>query len=153
MYEYTVFRMKEEFSWHYFHKSDILYRFIKHYQKECQQRPDLQMQYDYSTYPFPGAQFCKVVEEKLDKTMFSYETADFLRLYKNSTNIPLHISEKHLKFRCKTILEAEEILFPILREIDSTFFIIGENTAQYGWVSPVIRIREPKSGQVLYSYH
>ncbi|MFD2628481.1 sporulation inhibitor of replication protein SirA [Oceanobacillus kapialis] len=153
MYEYTVFRMKEEISWHYFHKSDILYRFIKHYQKEYQQRPDLQVQYDYSTYPFPGEQFCNIVEEKLDPSMFSIENVDFLRLHKNSTNIPLHISEKHLKFRCKTILDAEEILFPILRQIDSTFFIIGENIAQYGWVSPVIRLREPNLGQVLYSYH
>ncbi|QGS68695.1 sporulation inhibitor of replication protein SirA [Oceanobacillus sp. 143] len=32
MYEYSIYRIREEIANHYYHKSDILYRFLKEYE-------------------------------------------------------------------------------------------------------------------------
>lgn len=135
MYEYSVIWIKEDIAKHYFHKSDILYRFIKAYQKN-HDRTDLKKQYDYITNDFPETALISHMKKYLNNVSVQVEGPQ-IKLNKNLHLISLHISEKHLKFRCETLQDAEETLFPILRQFQSILFIIGNNIENYGWISPV----------------
>lgn len=151
MREYTIFWVIDEIANHYFHKSDYLYRFFKDFQND-QERNDLRIQYDYMTIEFPKELLVSHIENAYKGKSILQIKGPQVEIYKNKQYIALHISEKHLKFRCETLQDAEELLFPVLRQFQLSLFIIGDNTHNYGWISPILATSKYQSEQVLYSY-
>lgn len=151
MNEYTGFWIKEEFAYHYFHKSDILYRFIRDYQQD-KNRNDLAMQYYYITNSFSKSSLISHIKRYRQHRTNIETVGDQLKIHKNMQAMSLHIHEKHLKFRCETLHDAEDLLFPALRLFHPFLFIIENNLENYGWISPITMNREYKKEQVLYSY-
>jgi len=149
--EYIGFWMKKEFAYQYFHKSDILYRFIRAYQQE-KYRKDLAMQYNYITNSFPTDKLITYIKKSSPKRVNILSQGNQLEIYKNMQSMSLHIHEKHLNFRCETLHDAEDLLFPSLRRFHPFLFIIESNSDNYGWISPISMNREYKQEQVLYSY-
>src|SRR5690554_3821185 len=116
MHTYSIYWIKEAFANHYFHKSDLLYRFIRSYQRHRTRR-DLYLQFNYITHYF--------LYEKLISHMKNYylETniglhidGSLITIFQKESCISLLIDEKHLEFRCDTLQVAEELLFPMLRK-------------------------------------
>lgn len=151
MYEYSIFWVVDEIANHYFHKSDFLYRFFREFQSN-QERKDLKKQYDYITNDFTKDILISHMKNHYQKSPSLQIKGPQIEIYKNKQYIALHISEKHLRFRCETLQDAEELLFPVLRQFQLSLFIIGNNIQNYGWISPKINTSNYHSEQVLYSY-
>lgn len=149
MIEYNVFWIKEEFAYHYFYKSDILYRFIKSYQNN-KSRQDLSSQYNYITNVFPKNTLVSHLhqDKQIQIAMKDYQ----LKIYNKERHIYLQIEEKYLTFYCHSLHDAEELLFPSLRLFHPLLFVVGTYVEDYGWITSIVK-NNYKLRQVLYSYH
>ncbi|WP_196493886.1 sporulation inhibitor of replication protein SirA [Ornithinibacillus caprae] len=150
MKEFSIYWIKEEFASHYFYKSDILYRFIKSYQKE--DRRDLSLQFDYITNNFPSQAIISNMKWYLTNHATYQIDGNEIKIQEQSNNITLHIHEKHIKFRCESLQDAEKLLFPVLRLIYPFLFIVDDHLYNFGWISPVTISMMHHGQQVLYSY-
>lgn len=146
---YTGYWVKEEVACHYFHKSEVLYRFLRDYHLHSA-RKELQMQYNYITASLGTSQLISHIKKHTRNNVSL--TGKQLKLGKNAQSVALHIHEKHLKFHCETLYDAETLLFPVLRTFYPYLFIIENNLANYGWITPITMNRVDKKEQVLYSY-
>lgn len=151
MQEYSIFWVKDEIAHHYFHKSHLLYLFFKDFQNDPE-REDLKAQQAFITKNFPKDILISHVKNNYQKRSDVKITNREIEIYINKRYIALHIGEKHLKFRCETLEDAEELLFPVLRQFQLNLFIIGDNTPKYGWISPILATSKYQDEQVLYSY-
>ncbi|MEC5422599.1 sporulation inhibitor of replication protein SirA [Virgibacillus sp. C22-A2] len=151
VYEYSVFWIREEIANHYYRKSDILFRFLRDYQNS-KNREDLESQYFYITNTFPSDKLISHIEDYYTHDIRIEIKGTSIKIYRNLRCISLHIERKHLKFRCKTLQDAEELLFPMLRCFQPLLFITGNNLSNFGWISPMILTSNYQSEQVLYSY-
>ncbi|MFD0957016.1 sporulation inhibitor of replication protein SirA [Virgibacillus alimentarius] len=145
---YTGFWIKKPVAYHYFHKSEILYRFIKNYQQN-KSRKDLIMQYHYITKKFSKSTLTSHLKDQNLKINTSGNQLDILN---NNYSLSLQIHEKQLDFCCETLHDAEKFLFPALRSFHPFIFIIDTNMDNFGWISPITMNREHKKEQVLYSF-
>lgn len=149
MRTYIGYWMKEEVACHYFHKSEILYRFLRDYQLNSAGE-NLAMQYRYITDYITVPQLIDHLKKQTKHHISKKENQ--LQIGGIAQSVSLHIDEKHLKFRCETLHDAEALLFPLLRTFHPYLFIIEDNLANYGWITPITMNREYKKEQVLYSY-
>jgi len=153
MKEFSIYCIKDEFAEHYFYKCDILYRFIKSHHAN-RFRQDLALQFNYITNNFPSDISFYVMSQlnRMDSIQISKDENQ-LEIYSDNHYLSLYVHKKQLKFHCKSLYEAENILFPALRLVDPYLFIINHNANEYGWLSPdknKINITEGK--ELLYSY-
>src|SRR5690625_5669218 len=116
--------MKKEFAYQYFHKSYILYRFLRAYQQE-KYRKDLTMQYNYITKSFPADKSITYIKKSSPKRVNILSQGNQLEIYKNMQSMSVQIHERHLNFRCETLHDAEDLLFPSLRRFHPFLFKIG----------------------------
>lgn len=152
MHEYLVFWIKEEFAFHFFYKNDILYRFLVLYQNN-KDREDLLMQYNYITNNLPKHTIISHLKRFHPNRLDNQSDSNQLEIYSETGHLTLYIYKKHLKILCKTIHEAEELLFPTLRLFQPFLFVMEKKKHKnYGWISPVTKKRKYNNGQVLYSY-
>ncbi|MGP4107077.1 sporulation inhibitor of replication protein SirA [Virgibacillus sp. L01] len=151
MNHYSIYWIKEEFAHHFFHSSDVLYRFIKEYQKN-KNREDLKRQYEYITMNFPKSSLISHITDNHPISSCLRAEGDRLNIYNDIQYISLHIQKKKINFRSEMIHDAEELLFPALRLFQPYLFIVGNDLNNYGWISPVTQRKKNKKGQVLYSY-
>jgi hypothetical protein len=151
MQEYSIFWVIDEIAEHYFHKSHLLFLFYRDFQSEPG-REDLKTQKEYITKRFPKEILISHIKNNYQNQAKLNIKKSTIEIYKGNQYIALHINEKHLKFRCKTLQDAEELLFPALRQFQLNLFIIGENTSNYGWISPLLTTSKYQDEQVLYSY-
>ncbi|RKQ37568.1 sporulation inhibitor of replication protein SirA [Oceanobacillus halophilus] len=150
MYEYSIYWIKEEIANHYFHKSDILYRFIKEYRNN-QNRLDLKNQYMYVTQDFHVKSLIHHIKKHSKDHVNIQMENSLMEISSNRHYISLHIREKHLKFQSGSLQDAEELLFPVLRLFHPYLFVVSDTYQNYGWISPVKLPRDELRNQVLYS--
>jgi len=150
--EYSVFWIKQEFALHYFHKSGILYRFIKSYQENLN-RQGLSEQFHYITNDFPIDHLIRHFQNNLKIDINIKVTDNEVELSREGHFITLYIYDKNIVFYCETLHEAESLLFPLLRSFHPYLFIAGNNIQNYGWIAPVRINGINKDRQILYSYN
>ncbi|ALX47846.1 sporulation inhibitor of replication protein SirA [Lentibacillus amyloliquefaciens] len=152
MNQYTIYWIKEEFALFFYHRSDVLYRFIKSYESD-QYRDDLAMQFKYITIDIPQDNLISKIKEHVPSTAHVDVKSDTIKIYRDMQFMSLHIEEKRIKFRGDIIHDGEDLLFPVLRSFQPYFFVAGYNTYNSGWISPIRQYKgKSKTGQVLYSY-
>src|SRR5699024_3758735 len=115
--------MKKEFAYQYFHKSDILYRFIRAYQQE-KYRKDLAMQYNYITNSFSTDKLITYMKRSSLKRVNILSQSNQVEICKSMQCMSLYIHVKHLALRCETLLDAEVFLLPSLPRFHPFLFII-----------------------------
>ncbi|MEN2766351.1 sporulation inhibitor of replication protein SirA [Ornithinibacillus xuwenensis] len=147
---YTVYWIKNEFAEHYYYKSDILYRFLREFHAKYN-RNDLVTQFNFITESFPKEQLSSQLTRLQQNTFRNQAKRNPIELGNTINYITLHINEKHLKFRCETLEDAEALLFPILRRFHPYLFIMDEENENYGWISPVRTSIAYNNEEVLYS--
>ncbi len=149
MYTYSIYWITEEIANHYFHKSDILYRFIKSYQNNKARR-DLQLQFNYITRYYSYEKLISHMKKHCAKRRANLHiNGSHITICQDGSCISLLMNEKHIEFRCNTLQEAEELLFPMLREYERLLFITGKN--DFGWISPVLFTNKEEINLLLYS--
>lgn len=140
MNKYSIYWIKQEVAEDYFYKGDILYRFLKSYQND-KSRQDLSTQFRYITYDFCEnelAEHIKVYNQHV--SIKSHYSNQEVTLCKNDQYILLHVSDSHLTCMSRSLHEAEEMLFPILRMFHPLLFIISHTENNYGWISPLTKV-------------
>ncbi|RYG71411.1 sporulation inhibitor of replication protein SirA [Lentibacillus lipolyticus] len=148
---YSIYWIKEEFAHFFYYRSEILCRFIKSYEQD-QGREDLASQFQYITHDFPRTSLIAHIMDCLSSNTNMKKEDGLLKLYENERYISLHMEKKRINFRSDIIHDAEELLFPALRSFQPYLFVVGNNTEDFGWVSPVCQLTEKdRPGQVLYS--
>jgi len=152
MPEYTVIRVRKEIAQYYFHKSDILYRFFMTH-KYNEHKDYLKRQYSYITKIFSVDELVCQLRDVYSSRSIAFQKRSDIEISTEEHKMSLHISEKQIKFWCDTMLDAEVLLFPALRNVYSYLFVVCEDRVNYGWVSPIITKNLQKQKQVLYSYH
>lgn len=150
MGHYSIYWVKEEFAYRYFHKSGILYRFFTEYQ-QTKQDAELQKQYDFITNSFPAAALVMHLKRQLKDQYTLTAKGNHINISGESAHITLHIYEKQINFRCEILHEAEDLLFPALRSFHPFMFIIRNDCQNYGWIAPILEESAHLHGQVLYS--
>ncbi|WP_343753241.1 sporulation inhibitor of replication protein SirA [Lentibacillus halophilus] len=152
MNHYSIYWIRKEFAHFFYYKSEILYRFIKSYEHD-RNREDLASQFQYITQTFPCSLLTTHITECLPSDTVAIKNNDLLNIYANDERyISLHMEKKRINFRSDIIYDAEDLLFPALRSFQPYLFVVGNNTEDFGWVSPVCRLTKmDKIGQVLYS--
>jgi Sporulation inhibitor of replication protein SirA len=145
-----VYLIKEEFATHYYYKSDILYRFLLEYHDK-QSRHDLFTQFHFITKSFPKDSLISQLIRQPKNTLHKEKKSEIIELGNKHSYIALHIYEKHIKFRCETLQDAEELLFATLRRFYPYIFIVDNHYENYGWISPVRTSSVYNNDEVLYS--
>lgn len=153
MYEYTVYWIRDEIANHYFHKSDILYRFLKDYQLNSH-RLDLQKQFIYITNKFVKDIMISHIEKQIERKESTEINVNgtYMEIKSKRHFIMLRISDRQLIFHSHSLQDAEELLFPLLRQIQPFLFVVGNTINNYGWISPMKLPRNTIENQVLYSW-
>ncbi|GGB31050.1 hypothetical protein GCM10011409_05520 [Lentibacillus populi] len=151
MGNYSIYWVKEEFAYRYFHKSGILYRFLKEYQNNPE-RTDLKNQFKFITNTFSTSALITHIKNNEKNRRNVTIDGNYLEMRNEDTQaISLHIHEKQINFRCEMLHDAEMLLFPALRSFQPFLFIMRNDVDNYGWISPVSKERAYLHGQVLYS--
>ncbi|WP_068672255.1 sporulation inhibitor of replication protein SirA [Oceanobacillus sp. Castelsardo] len=150
MYDYSIYWIKQEIANHYFHKSDILYRFFEEYHHN-KNRIDLRKQFLYITKNIEKDTIISILKYNLKDDVQIKQNGSTSEIYDNGHFISLHIDKKQLNFRSRSLQDAEEFLFPVLRLIHPLFFVVGHRDQNYGWISPIKFPRNIDRNQVLYS--
>ncbi|RDW17752.1 sporulation inhibitor of replication protein SirA [Oceanobacillus chungangensis] len=150
MYEYSIYRIREEIANHYYHKSDILYRFLKEYEKN-KELLYLHGQFLYITNKFTQKKIELYLNKYLAKTISYITEQSKIKIFNEKQSITLHLNKYCINFRCESLHDAEEFLFPVLRKYDSLLFVIGNQHVNYGWISPISKLNTDHGNLVLYS--
>ncbi len=149
---YSAFLIERKFAEHYFYRADILFRFIKAYENNPT-RDDLARQFAYITNRFPKTFFSHFKNNRLISCLKQINDYQ-LEIHRKNHHVALHLYRRKLRFLCKSIHDADALLFPSLRSHYPYMFIVGEEANDFGWIEP-IREQSPfiKNEQVLYSYN
>ncbi|MBP2077749.1 sporulation inhibitor of replication protein SirA [Oceanobacillus polygoni] len=151
MMEYAIYWIKEDIARSYFHKGDILYRFLKEYEANPT-REDLKAQYIYITHHIPFQAIAAQLNNQALEQISIQTDGQMLYLNKNDLTIRLHAENGRLHFQCKDLQEAAMVLFPMLRNCYPFVFVQGKNVPNYGWISPITLKNSVRMRQVLYSH-
>lgn len=136
MQKYTIFWVEEEFCYHYYYKSEILYRFLNEYMSNFY-RKDLRTQFNYITRIIPYSSLITHIQTfHHNQIKFKIDGRN-IELNKGEHNALLYLNERSLSIMCPSIQDAEIILFQALTSFDRNFFIIEQDTTNSGWISPV----------------
>jgi len=147
---YSIYWIKKEFAYRYFHNSGILYRFFKEYKNHAEDA-DLHKQYHFITNAFSTASLVTHLKRNLQPQQTLIDHGTYVEISGESSHIVLHMYEKQINFRCDTLHDAEDLLFPALRTFYPFLFTIRNDWGNYGWVDPVPTESAHLHGQVLYS--
>lgn len=149
--EYVVYWIKEPFAHRYFKKSDILFRFLKEYEKN-KERQDLLLQFKYITKKFPIDVIMKHFNGyRYGHRVHSHYSSQKMDIYNEGNTLSLWVKSHRLVFQCPSLDVAELELLPILREFHPYLFIANIETNEFGWISPILSSEQFKNEQVLYS--
>jgi len=150
MKEYSIYWIEEEVAKHYFHKSDILLRFLEEYEDEPN-RKDLKAQFVYITHHIHFHEISNHLNKYLTENMTIHTNGNRIYLNKDGHSILVQVDKGCLNFRCKHLEEAVMVLFPMLRDFYPYLFVQGKNVSNYGWISPILQKDNVQLRQVLYS--
>lgn len=149
MYTYSIFCVKAEIANLYFYKTGILYRFLKEF-RENRRCAYLQLQYQYITELLTLEIISSYINlSDLDVKIEKRE--EYLKLYWQDKSLSIYEDDRHVKFTCQSLQDAEDFLFPILRKLPLYFFVTRNSMRDYGWLS-FVRNKKSKEKQILYSF-
>ncbi|KGX93319.1 hypothetical protein N781_11695 [Pontibacillus halophilus JSM 076056 = DSM 19796] len=139
MREYSIYWVEEEFAYHYFHKTSVLYDFFASY-KENPQLDQMKSQFRFVTKYIPLELIVEHVSKRISNSVHLsfYPEQSKLRLKKGHQKIELiQASGREIKLYAENIHQAEVLIFDYLRSFHHSFFISDEAYNQFGWIAPI----------------
>ncbi|WP_161493861.1 sporulation inhibitor of replication protein SirA [Virgibacillus necropolis] len=150
MNTYSIYSIKSEFAERYYYRSDILYRFFKQYHENSKNKV-IEDQFKEITSFFSTKELNTKIKTLYNNKAIVKDGNNSIEIEQDKYYISLHISEKQIEFRCDMLQDAEMLLFPILQLFHPSLFVLDNNLNNYGWISPVIKLKDHLNEQVLYS--
>jgi hypothetical protein len=150
MDEYSIYWLKDVVTEEFFYKGGVLYQFFEQARLKKDDRM-YQKQYDYITKKFVAEDLIDHFKRLCLNGQVIEINNQHLQITRDNQIITLQIYNKHLQFRCRTLKDAEELLFPILRDFHSSLFVAGENVHNFGWITPRKIVKKYQPSERLYS--
>ncbi|WP_157724864.1 sporulation inhibitor of replication protein SirA [Virgibacillus phasianinus] len=150
MNTYSIYPIKIEFARRYYYRSDILYRFLKQYH-ENNKNQLINDQFNEITCVFSTKELNTKIKSLYNKNAMVKDGNNSIEIVQDKHYISLHISEKQINFRCNMLQDAEMLLFPILQLFHPSLFVLDNKLNNYGWISPVTKLKDHLNEQILYS--
>ncbi|MDL4839537.1 sporulation inhibitor of replication protein SirA [Aquibacillus rhizosphaerae] len=135
MQKFTIFWVEEEFCYHYYYKSDILYRFFNEYMSNIS-RMDLLSQFIYVTRVIPYNHLLTHIKRH-QCTISISKHENRIELRKGEQTLTLYLDKRFVTIECDSVQEADSILFQSLKRFHPSFFIIEQGSSNSGWITPV----------------
>ncbi|WP_186577373.1 sporulation inhibitor of replication protein SirA [Aquibacillus kalidii] len=136
MQKYTIFWIEQEFCYHYFYKSEILFRFLNEYMNN-NSRNDLQSQFDFITKSIPYSNLVTHIQRFHGNQIELKVNGRKIDLIKNNNKVTLYLKERSMIIKCTSVQEADFLLFGALKMFDPSFFIVENGSTNSGWITPV----------------
>ncbi len=132
MQQYYLYIMNKECFSKYYHKSYVLYDFLKEY-KRLHHNKLYQRQFHFITQPVPTEKIYQYLVMNSNLTIKKNRNGFLLE----DGNIRIKIERKRKEWMidANCIHELEMFLFDYLRELDYPFFVVNFTESQYGWLS------------------
>lgn len=138
--QYSVYWIRKDIAYYFFHKSDVLYRFLTSYEERANE--ELFAQYEYITKEFPSTLISHIEYFSQEQGIHVRRKGQTFELVKNSHYATLKVERKSLQMYCRTIHCAEFLIFSTLRSFHPLLFIINHNLHNYGWITPFLKIEQ-----------
>lgn len=151
MIKYTLYWIEKDVAQYFYHKGELLYRFFLEYLQSNNQHTIVQ--YEYITNYIPHTDLKTYIAKKgRIRDMQVAQIDERLQLTCKNLQVDLIFKNKAIEIHAESLLAAETVIFPILRNFKSSFFIIGEDSKEYGWISPFLSKDRKKKDERLYSF-
>lgn len=147
---YSIYPIKSEFAERYYFRSGILYRFFKQYH-ENNKNQVIDNQFNEITSFFSPKELNTKIKSLYNNKATVKDGNNSIEIEQDKHCISLHICEKQIEFRCDMLQDAEVLLFPILQLFHPSLFVLDNNLNNYGWISPVKKLKDQLNEEVLYS--
>ncbi|KGX87566.1 sporulation inhibitor of replication protein SirA [Pontibacillus litoralis] len=139
MREYVMYWIKDEYSVHYFYKTNILFQFLKEW-RDDKHHSIYHKQFYEITNALPIDTLIQSITRKLRQPVelcFDENEASFL-IHHNGKVVQLtQKDDREIRLYAENLLQAEEMLFHALRTFHPAFFIIDTTYSHYGWIAPI----------------
>ncbi|MCT2536397.1 sporulation inhibitor of replication protein SirA [Aquibacillus koreensis] len=136
MQKYTIFWVEEEFCYHYYYKSEILYRFFKEYMEQTSRR-DLFSQFIYITRVLPYSKLLNHVQMCHKNELKLHMSGKKINIQKDGQYMELHLHKRYMTIYCQSVQVADALLFQPLKVFHPSFFIIENGSFNAGWITPM----------------
>lgn len=150
MLRYSVFWIEEEFSYHYFYRAEILYRFLNGWQEPVKSA-DYNSQFNYVTRILPVSELISHFSSA-GSAISVEKTSNVLSFHSGRQRLTLSVEERIIHAECEFFQEAEALLFQSLRKFDDNFFAVETSQENYGWISTGKKRNHALNHQLLYSF-
>ncbi|HLS35667.1 MAG TPA: sporulation inhibitor of replication protein SirA [Bacillota bacterium] len=152
MKKYKLYWIQKEVANYFYHKGDILYRFLLEYLQSKSYHTIIQ--YDYITKEMPHSDLIMYIKEKCKlHNIEVIQKEQTIQLQQKETIINVMINDTNIEIFSRTIHCAEKVIFPILRTFEPSLFIVGEAKNEYGWIAPFRHEERFKTNEKLYSMY
>ncbi|MDC3416295.1 sporulation inhibitor of replication protein SirA [Aquibacillus salsiterrae] len=136
MQKYSIFWIEEEFCYHYFYRSEILYRFLNEYLSYTS-RTDLLSQFTFVTRNLPYNTLLTHFKNYHGDSLKLEMTEKGLVMEKGNSSVCLELFDRYITVQAFSVEEADRLLFQCLKSFDPSFFIIESETTNCGWITPI----------------
>ncbi|MCP8616424.1 sporulation inhibitor of replication protein SirA [Salirhabdus salicampi] len=136
MLQLSLFWIREEFAKHYFHKSDLLYAFLREYKKEHADQT-YNRQFDFITKDIPFAKISRYLHDKLKGSAKVHIGINHISIEHQNLQMAIQCDRKEWTILCSSMEEAELMLFEYMRGFHTSFFVMDVHNHQYGWLAPI----------------
>ncbi|MBO8155137.1 MAG: sporulation inhibitor of replication protein SirA [Bacillaceae bacterium] len=132
----SLFWLKDDFAFHYYHKSDLLYHFFSQYHSNPFDSV-YKKQFQFITRDLPRDQIIQHIKARLGSRYFVHNDKRKIDIQYDYIQLSIECYDKEWIIHCSSLQEAEIMFFEALRGYHSTFFVVNFEEDQYGWLSPV----------------
>lgn len=145
---YNVYSMKRKVAHHFYYKSDLLFSFLKAYNKKsCKEV--LMNQFSYVTNNIEVRKIINYIKHISDYVQTTEIHPNYFQISNGAKSVYMHVLETHFIIKCDSIYDAEELLFEPLRLFPSHLFVVHAEKHIYGWISTLRNAHSRKSKQTL----
>ncbi|HLR15915.1 MAG TPA: sporulation inhibitor of replication protein SirA [Bacillota bacterium] len=145
---YYVYSMKTKAAHHFYYKSDLLYHFLKNYNEQREEK-ELTNQFSYVTTRLETGKVMELLKKISSNVQINEIQANYFQITNGMKSVYLHVLETHLKLKCPSIYDAEQLLFKPLRLYPTHLFVAHAKKQVYGWISTLKNEQVLNSGQTL----
>ncbi|TCT26667.1 uncharacterized protein DUF2522 [Melghiribacillus thermohalophilus] len=136
MDKYSLYWLKDDFAFHYYHKSDVLYHFLFQYQMQSTDSI-YEKQFQFITRTLPKEAIIEHLQSRLGNRYHVYTDKRRIDIRYDYVNVKIDCYDKEWVIHSSSLQEAEIMFFEALRGYHPSFFVVNYDQEQYGWLSPI----------------
>ncbi|WP_194841268.1 sporulation inhibitor of replication protein SirA [Salinibacillus xinjiangensis] len=136
MQKYTLYLINDEVVEHYYHKSNLLYDFLRKYNSSMNDEVYMK-QFDYITKEIPCEKLLDFIKQQVRSHFLIEAYRNELAIASESMSLRFRCDQKECMVISSSLHDVEKLLFEHLRAFHHAFFVVNQSENQFGWLSPL----------------